>query len=363
MLFQENNDLRISEEHGLLSPKLLAEALPLSATAKKTVVEARVTASNIIKQQDDRLLVVVGPCSVHDMQAVIEYGTRLRPLIEQFNQELCIIMRVYFEKPRTNVGWKGFINDPDLDGSFNVNKGLEQARQLLLQLIDMDVPCGTEYLDVICPQFFGDLISWGAIGARTVESQVHRELASGMPSPVGFKNNTDGNVQVAIDAIRASSTSHHFLSINRHGNTAIFTTKGNKNTHVILRGGSQGPNYSQSNIADTVASLQAQQLLPHLMVDCSHGNSLKCDKVQVEVANEMAELVSQGSTSVMGVMIESHLLSGSQSIDAKPLVYGQSITDPCISFETTEVLLASLAKACTLRRAKMAKIKEVFEHV
>lgn len=363
MLFQETNDLRISEEHGLVSPNLLAQAMPLTEQAKNTVLNARAGASRIIQQQDERLLVVVGPCSVHDMDAVLEYGEKLLPMIKQYQHELCIIMRVYFEKPRTNIGWKGFINDPDLDGSFNVNKGLEQARHLLLQLNNMGVACGTEYLDVICPQFLGDLIAWGAIGARTVESQVHRELASGMPSPVGFKNNTDGNIRVAADALCAASASHHFLSINRHGNTAIFTTKGNKNTHIILRGSTKGPNYDLPSISKAVTLLQSKQLMPHVMIDCSHGNSSKSDSRQIAVVEQVASYIRAGTTYIMGVMIESHLNAGHQSIDHKPLVYGQSITDACMSFDETKRLLGRLAEANAKRREKMQKLKEVFDYV
>jgi len=362
MLFQETGDLRITAEHGLLSPKLLSRALPLTASAKKTVVEAREACSRIIQQQDDRLLVVVGPCSVHDMDAVLEYGAKLPALIQKYREDLCIVMRVYFEKPRTKLGWKGFINDPDLDGSFNVNKGLEKARQLLLQLNDFGVACGTEYLDVICPQFFGDLISWGAIGARTVESQVHRELASGMPSPVGFKNNTDGNIYVAADAMKAASAPHHFLSINRNGNTAIFTTRGNDSTHMILRGGLNGPNYTKNHIMPTVSYLNSQGLMPHVMIDCSHGNSQKSVQQQYIVATKVAEYIAEGTKSIMGMMIESHLQGGSQAIDANPRVYGQSITDPCISYEKTEALLEILASANAKRRKKIKKIQEAFKH-
>jgi 3-deoxy-7-phosphoheptulonate synthase len=336
------DNLRIVNRKGLIPPIIMLEEFPLSERAANTISEARTTISNIIHGTDDRLLVLCGPCSIHDYDAAIEYGKRLKPLAEKYSDTLFIVMRVYFEKPRTTVGWKGFINDPDLDGSFQINKGLKLARQLLTELSDMGLPCGTEYLDTISPQFVADCIAWGAIGARTTESQVHRELASGLSCPVGFKNGTDGNVQVAIDAMGAARSGHHFLSVTKQGNTAIYETAGNTDTHVILRGGATGPNYDEASVQAVVDKLKAKNVPYRLMVDCSHGNSEKDYRNQPKVAGSVAKQRAGGNTDIMGVMLESHLEAGNQNIDAQPLIYGKSITDSCMDWGTTEEVLALL---------------------
>ena len=348
MLMTDN--LRILSSRGLIPPVIMTEELPLTDQAAKTVAETRKAIGEILQGRDDRLLVLVGPCSIHDMDAAIEYGQKLKALSDTLKQDLLIVMRVYFEKPRTTVGWKGFINDPNLDGSFQINKGLRLARELLLKLSDMGLPCGSEFLDVISPQYISDLVSWGAIGARTTESQVHRELASGLSVPIGFKNGTDGSIQVAVDAVRAASVPHHFLGITKQGHTAIFATKGNEDTHIILRGGKDKTNYDETSVQQAVEVLKSFNLHPRVMIDCSHGNSEKDYLRQPKVAEAVREQLKAGSFGIMGVMIESHLKAGNQSIDTKPLNYGQSITDACISWEMTIPLLESLAESVRLRR-------------
>jgi 3-deoxy-7-phosphoheptulonate synthase len=348
-MISKTNNLRIIEKRALVPPAVLIEEIPITESASNLVSNTRKTISNILKGEDNRVMVITGPCSVHDIQAVMEYGTRLKEQIDKYSNELLIVMRVYFEKPRTTVGWKGLINDPDLDGSFQINKGLRMARTLLLDLANMGVPCGTEFLDVVSPQYVADLISWGAIGARTTESQIHRELASGLSCPVGFKNGTDGNIQIAIDAIRASHSRHHFLSITKYGNTAIFTTAGNPDTHVILRGGSHGPNYYQKDVDAISEKLAKNGLRKGVMIDCSHGNSNKDYKRQGIVLEEIARQIEGGSYNVIGLMLESHLKEGNQSIDAKDRVYGKSITDACISWEDTVPLLERLSEAVKKR--------------
>jgi 3-deoxy-7-phosphoheptulonate synthase len=298
---------------------------------------------------------VVGPCSIHDEEVAIEYAERLLKLSQKLSDRLLLVMRVYFEKPRTTVGWKGLINDPHLDGSFNINQGLRLGRRLLLDLANMGVPAGSEFLDSITPQFIADLVSWGAIGARTTESQVHRELASGLSMPVGLKNGTDGNIQIALDAVRAAQHPHHFLSVTKQGISAIVATTGNDCCHVILRGGSQGPNYGPEASEQASAQLRGAGLCHRLMVDCSHGNSNKDYQRQSAVAREVAEQVAAGAPCICGVMLESHLLSGRQDRTAgRPLEYGQSITDACISWEDTAPVLEALAKAVQERRASSA---------
>ncbi|TGN20893.1 3-deoxy-7-phosphoheptulonate synthase [Leptospira idonii] len=348
---KKTDNLRILEQHSLIPASVIMEELPLTDKASEVVTKARTEISDLIHGKDNkRLLVVVGPCSVHDIGAVMEYAGKLLPMIEKYKNELLIVMRVYFEKPRTTVGWKGLINDPNLDGSFHINKGLHTARKLLSDLNNMGVPCGTEFLDVISPQYIADLVAWGAIGARTTESQVHRELASGLSAPIGFKNGTDGNVQIAIDAIRSAGSSHHFLSVTNQGTSAIFKTAGNTDTHVILRGGNKGPNYDEQSINELGAQIEKNNLPPKVMIDCSHGNSQKDFRKQPLVLDSVGEQFSNGSKYILGVMIESHLQEGSQSIDAKPLVYGKSITDACVSWETTVPMLEKLAEAVRKRK-------------
>lgn len=349
----QTDDLRIVGMHELTPPVDLHREYPLTETATETVFSARQEAHKILHGEDDRLLVVVGPCSIHDVKAAHEYAERLHVLREELKDQLQIVMRVYFEKPRTTIGWKGLINDPDLDNSFHINKGLRLARKLLLDLNESGMPTATEYLDLISPQYIADLISWAAIGARTTESQGHRELSSGVSCPIGFKNGTYGNVNIAIDAIGAASRPHNFLSVTKEGHTAIFSTKGNDDCHVILRGGRNNTNYDAQSIAETVATLESKQRPPHLMVDFSHANSNKDYRLQPEVAKDVAAQIAGGSKAISGVMIESHLVEGNQKADGKTLdelVYGQSITDACINWDTTDTVLRQLADAVEKRR-------------
>jgi len=351
-MFRTTDDLRIAQLRPLIPPAILMEELPITEQASGTVADARDEASRIIRGEDDRLLVVVGPCSIHDPKAALEYAGRLLEQRSRLIADLSIFMRVYFEKPRTTVGWKGLINDPNLDGSFDINRGLRTARKLLLDLADMGLPVGSEFLDTISPQFVADLISWGAIGARTTESQVHRELASGLSVPVGFKNGTDGNIQIALDAIRAARGPHHFLSVTKQGLSAIVTTKGNDVCHVILRGSNSGPNHDAATVGKLAEKLGALGLPQRVMIDCSHGNSRKDYRRQPAVAREVCEQIAGGSAFVCGIMLESHLVEGRQELGGhRPLVYGQSITDACISWEATVPLLEELAGAVRARRA------------
>ncbi len=348
----QTDDLRIIGVHELTPPVELHREYPMTEIATETVYAARQAIHRILHGEDDRLLVVVGPCSIHDVDAALEYAARLKHLREVLKPQLCIVMRVYFEKPRTTIGWKGLINDPDLNDSFHINKGLRMARRLLLDLNMIGMPSATEYLDLISPQYLSDLISWAAIGARTTESQGHRELASGVSCPIGFKNGTYGNLNIAIDAIGAASRPHHFLSVTKEGHTAIFATKGNEDCHIILRGGRK-PNYDTTNVASAVEELKKARLPPHLMIDFSHANSHKDYRRQSEVAANVAEQISRGDRAICGVMIESHLVEGNQKADGKKLeelIYGQSITDGCISFELTEQVLHQLADAVEKRR-------------
>jgi len=348
----QTDDLRIAGISPLISPAILHDEFPSSDKVAKVVTSNRKDAENILSGKDDRLLVVIGPCSIHDPSAALEYATLLKPLVDRYADDLQIIMRVYFEKPRTTVGWKGLINDPHLDGSFDINKGIHIARQLLLEINELGIAAGTELLDTISPQYVADLMSWGAIGARTTESQIHRELASGLSMPVGFKNGTGGSLTIAMDAIQAASQPHHFLSVTKQGVTAIVSTTGNKACHIILRGGASGPNYDAQSIAKMVEQLESRNLPPHLMVDCSHGNSSKDYRNQPKVAENLCEQLAAGSKAITAVMIESNIIEGNQKLgsDISKLIYGQSITDACISWQTTESVLEDLAKAVQARR-------------
>lgn len=347
------DDLRIAHIRDLMPPAVFIEEIGLSEAQEDFVTKSRQAAEAILTGRDDRLLVVVGPCSIHDPESALEYARRLRGARDRHSQDLELVMRVYFEKPRTTVGWKGFINDPHLDESFDINKGIRGARQLLARITELGVPAGTEFLDTITPQYIADIVSWGAIGARTTESQVHRQLASGLSMPVGFKNGTDGNIQIALDAIAAARQSHVFLSVTKHGTAAIVQTRGNNACHVILRGGKSSPNYDAGSVDNAVGQLHARGLPPQLMVDCSHGNSLKDHNRQPLVARELARQVGGGSRGIAGVMIESHLLEGRQDArPGQPLVYGRSITDACISWEATEKVLEELAAAVRERRSR-----------
>ena len=350
-MFESTDDLRIAQLKPLIPPAILMEELPISERASHTVASARCALDAILAGADDRLVVVVGPCSIHDPQAALDYAARLQERASALSDELCVVMRVYFEKPRTTVGWKGLINDPHLDDSFDINSGLRAARGLLVQLGDMGLPVGSEFLDTITPQFIADLIAWGAIGARTTESQVHRELASGLSMPVGFKNGTAGSVQIALDAIGAARHPHHFLSVTKQGIAAIVGTAGNASCHLILRGGRDGPNYDPASVGAAAAQLK-EAVLPHrVMIDCSHGNSAKDHERQPAVVRAVAAQVAGGTRDIFGVMLESHLIEGSQKQQAgKALVYGQSITDACIGWETTVAVLEELAEAVATRR-------------
>jgi len=350
-MLHRTDDVRIEGLRPLISPAILIEELPVSETASTTVWCGREDATAILHGKDDRLLVIVGPCSIHDPDAAREYAQRLREQRDRLAGELCLVMRVYFEKPRTTVGWKGLINDPGLDESFDINRGLHLARGLLRDIGELGVPTGTEFLDTITPQYVADLIAWGAIGARTTESQIHRELASGLSVPVGFKNGTDGNVQIALDAIAAASRPHRFLSVTKQGLSAIVTTKGNDAGHVILRGSTRGPNYEPAALAEVVEILDRAGRVARAMIDCSHGNSNKDYHQQPAVCRAVAEQVAQGSQSISGVMIESNLVEGRQTLGAGELTYGQSITDACVSWEATVPMLDELAGAVRTRRS------------
>ena len=351
-MFQLTDDLRIAELRPLTSPAILMEELPISEDVSNLIAKTRLAAGNIVKGEDDRLLVIVGPCSIHDPDAALDYASRLVKVADRLQDDLVIIMRVYFEKPRTKVGWKGLINDPYLDNSFKINAGLHIARKLLVDLGNIGLPAGSEFLDTITPQFIADLVSWGAIGARTTESQVHRELASGLSMPVGFKNGTDGNIQIAIDAIGAARSPHHFLSVTKQGISAIVATTGNDSCHLILRGASNGPNFSETAIKAATKKLRAADVAGRIMVDFSHGNSNKDHTRQTLVAEDVCRQLADGSKRICGVMVESNLKAGKQTLkDAASLEYGLSVTDACISWEMTEPVLESLAEAVRRRRA------------
>ena len=352
MTHHRTDDLRITGLNPLISPAVLAYYLPLTEQASELVSGARAEVDSILRRQDDRLLAVVGPCSIHDADAALEYAAKLKQESERLKDDILVIMRVYFEKPRTTVGWKGLINDPGLDDSFDINRGLRVARGLLLDLANMGMPAGTEFLDTISPQYIADLIAWGAIGARTTESQIHRELASGLSMPVGFKNGTGGSIQIAIDAIQSASRPHHFLSVTKQGVSAIVSTSGNESCHLILRGGKTGPNYEKSSIDETALMLREQGLVESVMVDCSHGNSLKDFRNQPLVARNLANQIAAGCHSITSVMIESNLVEGNQKLGKDPgtLTRGQSITDACLGWDDTVATLEVLAEAVRTRR-------------
>jgi 3-deoxy-7-phosphoheptulonate synthase len=346
------DDLRISGINPLISPAVLAYYLPVNERVASVVHTARTEADAIIHLQDDRLLAVVGPCSIHDPEAAIEYAEKLLKEADRLRDDLCLIMRVYFEKPRTTVGWKGLINDPHLDDSFDINQGLRVARKLLIDLANMGMPAGTEFLDTISPQYIADLIAWGAIGARTTESQIHRELASGLSMPVGFKNGTGGSIQLALDAILSASRPHHFLSVTKQGVSAIVSTTGNQSCHLILRGGKTGPNYDEESITNVEAMLTEQNLPLSVMVDCSHGNSNKDFRNQPLVAKALAHQIAAGSRTITSVMIESNLVEGNQKLNSNrtKLTRGLSVTDACINWDDTVETLEVLAEAVRKRR-------------
>lgn len=350
-MIHETNNLRIQGITPVVAPETLYADLPISETAADTVFTARNTIHDIYTGKDKRLLTIVGPCSIHDVDVALEYAERLEKLREQYKDSLYIIMRVYFEKPRTTVGWKGLINDPELDDSFKINDGLHIARKLLLDLANRGMPAGVEYLDLISPQYIADLVSWGAIGARTTESQGHRQLASGLSCPVGFKNGTGGDLQVAVDAVGAARNPHHFLSVTKEGSSAIFQTTGNEDCHIILRGGMM-PNYDAASVDDASEALEKSGLPARVMIDTSHANSRKIPSRQLDVARSIACQLEGGDDRIFGVMVESNIVEGRQDVKAgQGLKYGQSITDACLGWDSTEKLISTLAKAAAARTA------------
>jgi len=347
----QTDGLRINEIKTVTPPAVLLEEIPVTEQAANITYETRQTIHDILTRDDDRLVVITGPCSIHDIKSANEYASRLKPLIDKYSDDLLIIMRVYFEKPRTTVGWKGLINDPNLDGSFEINQGLRLARNLLRDLNESGVPAATEYLDLITPQYVSDLVSWGAIGARTTESQVHRELASGLSCPVGFKNGTDGTTKVAVDAVGAAIKPHHFLSLRKEGNSGIFSTTGNPDCHIILRGG-KTPNYDTASIDRVAAELESAGLSNNVMIDFSHANSNKKYELQMKVGTDVANQIAAGDKRIIGVMIESHLVAGRQDIvEGQELTYGQSVTDACLGWDDSKALIEKLAQAVQKRRA------------
>jgi 3-deoxy-7-phosphoheptulonate synthase len=349
-MLKSTDDLRITQLRELRTPDEVVREFPRTDAATRTVLSARHAIHNILHGHDDRLVVVVGPCSIHDPVAALDYARRLAPLREKLSDTLEIVMRVYFEKPRTTVGWKGLINDPNLDGSFDIDNGLRLARSLLLEVNNLGLPAGSEFLDMTTPQYFADLIAWGAIGARTTESQVHRELASGLSCPVGFKNGTDGNVRIALDAVKSASQPHHFLAVTKSGRSAIATTTGNDDCHIILRGG-KATNYDAQSVEAAAAESLKSGIRPTIMVDASHANSSKKPENQPLVLAEVGNQLAAGDNRIMGVMVESNLVAGRQDLVAgQPLVYGQSITDGCIDWATTEAALQKLAASVAERR-------------
>ena len=352
---KNTDDLRITGEKELVTPVQVLEMLPITEMAADTTSKGRRDVEAVLSGNDDRLVVIVGPCSIHDPKSALEYAGRLKKMRDELAEDLVIIMRVYFEKPRTTVGWKGLINDPDIDGSYNITKGLNLGRKVLLDINNLGLPAGSEYLDLITPQYSADLVSWGAIGARTTESQCHRELASGLSCPVGFKNGTNGNIKIAVDAIGAAKNPHHFLSVTKEGRTAIFESAGNPFCHVILRGGIE-PNYSAEHVQSTSEIIESAGLEPKIMIDFSHANSFKTPERQAEVSDDVSTQIAAGESRIFGVMLESHLIGGNQKvIEGQELTYGQSITDGCINWEETEKILRQLASAVGERRAKSCK--------
>lgn len=348
---QDNiNDINIKEIKPLISPLLLLEELPISINAYNNVILNRKKIKDVLDKKDDRLIVIVGPCSIHDTQAAKDYALLLKQISDELSDYLIIIMRTYFEKPRTKIGWKGLINDPDLNNTFNINKGLKIARKLLIDINEIGIPTAIEFLDTISPQYFSDLITWGAIGARTTESQLHRELVSGLSMPIGFKNSTDGNIKVAIDAMETSRYSHKFLGTNKYGISSIIKTSGNKYSHIILRGSNISPNYYQNDIDNSYIEINSRQLLSNIIIDCSHGNSYKKSENQIHVINYLTNLIAKGYTKISGVMIESNLKEGNQKLDINNLEYGKSITDECINWNDTVIILKQLASAILKKR-------------
>ena len=347
----KTDDLRIIETQELSTPEEVRKELFVNETAAITILNSRKTIENILDEKDDRVFVVVGPCSIHDPVAAIEYAKKLKEISKKVSDNLFLIMRVYFEKPRTTIGWKGLINDPMLDGSFKINEGIRIGRKLLLDIVNLEIPTGTEYLDLISPQYIADIISWGAIGARTTESQCHRELASGLSCPIGFKNGTDGNLQITFDAIKSASGSHHFLSVTTEGKSAIFSTSGNPYCHTILRGGSNKINYDEKSIDEVSVRLDKAGLPQQIVVDCSHANSLKDHKKQMVVVADLANQLKNGEKIIKGLMIESNLVEGNQNINDDKLIYGKSVTDACIGWEDTEKALYTLSEAIEKRKS------------
>ena len=344
------DDLRITGTRQLRSPEELINLVPVSDKASQTVTRCRSDVREILSGRDHRLVVIVGPCSIHDPEAALEYADQLVGVQQALKEQLCIVMRVYFEKPRTTIGWKGLINDPTMDSTFQINEGLAIARGLLSSINDKGLPAGVEYLDLISPQYIADFVGWGAIGARTTESQGHRELASGLSCPVGFKNGTAGSLQIAVDAIGAARGSHHFLSVTKEGHSAIFQTAGNEDCHLILRGGKMHTNYDAASVDDACAMLVKAGLPERVMIDCSHANSRKMHRRQSYVCRDICAQLNDGDRRIMGVMIESNLVEGAQSISNKPLVRGQSVTDACLGWDDTVPLLEQLAEAVAVRR-------------
>ncbi|HET6493691.1 MAG TPA: 3-deoxy-7-phosphoheptulonate synthase [Burkholderiales bacterium] len=355
MMPDNTDDVRVRRIEALTPPCQILRQFPITPTAKNVVADARHAIHRILHGADDRLIVIIGPCSIHDVKAAKEYGARLAELKPRLAREILLLMRVYFEKPRTTVGWKGLINDPALDGSFRINEGLQLARKLLLDLNEANVPVACEFLDMVTPQYTADLVSWGAIGARTTESQIHRELASGLSCPVGFKNGTDGNIRIAVDAIRAARTPHHFIGVTKSGQCAIVATSGNEDCHVVLRGG-KSPNYDAASVAAACKALGEATLAPNVMIDLSHANSSKQFEKQVGAGMDVARQIADGDMRIIGVMAESHLEAGRQDlVPGKPLVYGQSITDGCIGWDESRQLLEAFADAVAQRRSKKAQ--------
>ncbi len=349
-MFGITDDVRITRLRPLIPPAILMEEFPVTAKNADKIIRFRKEINDCLYNRTNKMLVVVGPCSINDPKATLEYAKKLKIFADKYKDKLLIVMRVYFEKPRTTVGWKGLINDPDLDESFNINKGLKIARKLLIDLIDMNMPVGCEYLDTIMPQFYADLISWGAIGARTTESQCHRELASGLSAPIGFKNGTNGDIQIAIDAIKAAKNIHHFLSVTKHGSAAIVETKGNENCHIILRGGTNLTNYDSASIKNVSKQLEKEGLNNRVMVDCSHANSKKDFKEQIKVLDDIISQYNAGERNIFGIMLESYLKEGSQKIiNNSDLEYGKSVTDSCIDWDTTEAILTKLAESVCVK--------------
>ena len=342
-MVNKTDDLRIINTQELISPKDIISQLSPSKSGIDTIIDARLEIKDILEKKSKKFVIVVGPCSIHDVDAAKEYAVKLKKLKNSLSENSLIIMRAYFEKPRTVIGWKGLINDPDLDGSFKINKGIRVARQLLMDLSEMKIPCGHEFLDLVSPQYISDLISWGAIGARTTESQSHRELASGLSCPVGFKNGTDGSIQIAIDAMNAARNSHSFLSVTKEGKSAIFNTAGNNDCHIILRGGNKKANYSSKDVSESTSTLESNGMKSNIMIDASHANSKKDYKNQSIVVDDVKQQISNGEKNIIGIMLESNLVEGNQKINSREkLKYGQSITDSCIGWNETEEIILSL---------------------